>query len=342
MTMQLRSTTGLARYRRLTLAAVVSTTMLYSPFSTAIKFTELSTQQLDEIRGKYVSTKGNVVYFGVTMETQWSTPVETHTVAMEVGVDNSGQQASTTLKTYGTLGTQVDDDEFPDQPATATDNISGTVQSIQVAGDDNHVQNNVSVAITDVSDNSNTVQVSSNEAVAPPPTPTVEVIPEPTSDPVAEIVSVEPTVDVAPEIEVTSVEPVVEVASLPAEEPVVPVSVIPESTVPAAADTQNVTVATTQPVNEPMTKTFKNDQTLTQVVVDDNQLGYTIVSGEDVVVQRVGNSTGFNANQLVQSVTLSTSGNQIMNSIRLRVDLDSGSRLRQDAMKLNANLLGLR
>lgn len=116
----------------------------------------VSDAQLSAMRGRFVDGR-RVTFFGVTMSTQWYRENEPDlNMDMQVNFDLSSQQYQPILTMYrrADLGTLSDQNAQPDELDNVSDNgalesVSGVVQSIQVAGDRNAVNNNVQWVVTD-------------------------------------------------------------------------------------------------------------------------------------------------------------------------------------------------
>jgi len=111
-------------------------------------FTELSEAELSAIRGMYVS-QSKIQYFGLSMMTQWGTPSGiNHDVGMNIAVRVDGATPQLKISRSGTLGEAIDANLVaPVAVNPALEQIGGVVQSIQVAGVDNSVHNNVALNV---------------------------------------------------------------------------------------------------------------------------------------------------------------------------------------------------
>lgn len=156
-----------ARVLALTLVAAQ---MAYATPASALVLRELSTPELAEMRGKFIS-RGKVQYFGLTMHTQWDHAGNRHDVNMNVSMDMSKSTPSVSTSVSGSLGEVQDKvadvqqivSETRQQASGAIEKISGTVQNIQAAGNNNKVSNSVSLNVSN-SDNNRPSSPSVNQA----------------------------------------------------------------------------------------------------------------------------------------------------------------------------------
>jgi hypothetical protein len=153
------SASDIATKRRPALSVAVALTMVFSSMASAnLKFTEVSEQQLGEIRGKFIA-RDQVRYFKLEMTTQWAGPssalndsVFDHNAGLSLTFDISDRdnpRASVTIS--GSLGDPVDNSPAIENPIPATDNIKGVSQTIQVAGSGNQIVNNLSIDALELS-----------------------------------------------------------------------------------------------------------------------------------------------------------------------------------------------
>jgi len=134
--------------RRAVLASLLSVALAYTPVGMALKFQELSDTQLADMRGKYVPSSGRVQYFGLTMTTKWKTPDFSHNVSSRMVMNLAKRTFTSTTSQGGSVGDKVENVAAP-EPNAALAQISGNVQSIQVQGSGNSVQNEVGVNVVD-------------------------------------------------------------------------------------------------------------------------------------------------------------------------------------------------
>jgi len=121
---------------------------------------ELADNELGDLRGKFVSGR-DIVYFGVMMQTQWQTSSGyTHNMQMQMdinlaasAVDSNPFRPTLTINRSTNLGTV----QSANTPVSRSENfgagslhtVSGVLQNIQAAGDDNTVANNISWEVTE-------------------------------------------------------------------------------------------------------------------------------------------------------------------------------------------------
>ena len=122
------------------------TIALSSTASAGAKFTEVSEQQLSEIRGKFIA-RDHVRYFKLEMTTHWTDhKTFDHRAGLSVTVDirdRDRPRASVTIA--GTLGDRDDNSAVIENPIPASDNINGIAQTIQVEGSGNQIVNNIAI-----------------------------------------------------------------------------------------------------------------------------------------------------------------------------------------------------
>lgn len=112
---------------------------------------------LAEMRGKYVSSTSKVVYFGVQLSSNWSS----QSGALLSAGGSLALDVSSPTPTYSFSSSSSVNPAAADDSVTATDtsnrtissqgveNVSGITQSIQVAGDDNVLENVTQVSLLD-------------------------------------------------------------------------------------------------------------------------------------------------------------------------------------------------
>lgn len=162
------SETSVARSRRSvawTMTAVLVAAPLGSVQAAPVVLYELSRAELAEMRGKFVNNK-SVQYFGLSMNTQWQTPSFNHSVNMNMSMDLSGSVPDVNTSLSGTLGEVRDHVAETGQKVNqAVNQIQGAVQSIQVAGSNNTVDNKVAVnAGTSLASNNPVTSLTSDSA----------------------------------------------------------------------------------------------------------------------------------------------------------------------------------
>lgn len=128
-------------------SAVVTLGIIFSSMASAnLKFTEVSEQQLSEIRGKFIA-RDKVRYFKLEMTTQWTDHTSfDHGTGLSLTMDISDRdnpKASITIG--GSLGDRDDSNPRITNPIPATDNIEGISQTIQVSGSGNQIVNRISI-----------------------------------------------------------------------------------------------------------------------------------------------------------------------------------------------------
>ena len=145
--------------RHPTLSVAVALTMAFSSMASAnLKFTEVSEQQLGEIRGKFIA-RDQVRYFKLEMTTQWAGPssalndsVFDHNAGLSLTFDISDRDnPSASVTISGSLGDRDENSPTIENPIPATDNIKGVSQTIQVAGSGNQIVNNLSIDALELS-----------------------------------------------------------------------------------------------------------------------------------------------------------------------------------------------
>ena len=134
------------RHYSATSAVVTLGIILSSMASANLKFTEVSEQQLSEIRGKFIA-RDKVRYFKLEMTTQWTDHSSfDHGAGLSLTMDISDRdnpKASITIG--GSLGDRDDSNPRITNPIPATDNIEGISQTIQVSGSGNQIVNQISI-----------------------------------------------------------------------------------------------------------------------------------------------------------------------------------------------------
>ena len=133
---------------------LISTSLLWGlPASHAIELIELTEQELSEIRGKFITPNNDIIYFGLSMTTSYISPLENHTVAMDLTLNNlDTTNPNLQITTSGTLGTELVDAPDLPTPNLAVLQIDGSVQHIQVAGNRNDVQNGLSLNVININE----------------------------------------------------------------------------------------------------------------------------------------------------------------------------------------------
>ena len=150
------------------ISMAVALTMAFSSMASAnLKFTEVSEQQLGEIRGKFIA-RDQVRYFKLEMTTQWAGPnnlnngslndshldgsVFDHNAGLSLTFDISDRDnPSASVTIAGSLGEPDDNSPAIENPIPATDNIKGVSQTIQVEGSGNQIVNNLSIDALELS-----------------------------------------------------------------------------------------------------------------------------------------------------------------------------------------------
>ncbi|MBV1932522.1 MAG: hypothetical protein KUG71_12500 [Porticoccaceae bacterium] len=128
----------------LTLAA---STVFYIPVSSAALFDELSKNELSEIRGKFLRSGNILQYFGLSMNTTWGTPSgSAHSSGLNLGFHLGGNSPTISITRSGSVGDRVDGAAVI-QPDTGLQQISGSVQSIQVGGNSNTLGNQLDLDV---------------------------------------------------------------------------------------------------------------------------------------------------------------------------------------------------
>lgn len=129
------------------ISAVVTLGIIFSSMASAnLKFTEVSEQQLSEIRGKFIA-RDKVSYFKLEMTTQWTDHTTfDHGAGLSLTMhisDRDNPKVSITIG--GSLGDRDDSSPTIANPIPATDNIEGISQTIQVTGSGNQIVNRLSI-----------------------------------------------------------------------------------------------------------------------------------------------------------------------------------------------------
>ncbi|MBQ0799309.1 MAG: hypothetical protein KBT63_08470 [Porticoccaceae bacterium] len=126
--------------------ALTASTVCYAPHSSAALFNELSINELSEIRGKFLTSTNELLYFGLSMVTTWGTPSGTQSSGVLLSFDLSSTTPSVTVSQTGSLGEEIDNAPII-EPDTALQQISGGVQSIQVGGNGNTLENQLELNV---------------------------------------------------------------------------------------------------------------------------------------------------------------------------------------------------
>lgn len=139
------------------ISIAVALSMAFSSMASAtLKFTEVSEQQLGEIRGKFIA-RDQVRYFKLEMTTQWAghssldnssldSSIFDHHAGLSLTFDISDRDnPSASVTISGSLGDRDDSSPTIENPIPASDNIKGVSQTIQVAGSGNQIVNNLSI-----------------------------------------------------------------------------------------------------------------------------------------------------------------------------------------------------
>lgn len=112
-------------------------------------FSEATDIELAEMRGRFANGN-NIVYFGVEMLTSWTTAQNEHftgNITLTVGLENNNFVPTITYKVDKPDDIAEVRSDGQVISAGGLDNAEGVVQSIQVAGDVNEVQNTISITI---------------------------------------------------------------------------------------------------------------------------------------------------------------------------------------------------
>ncbi|RTE64907.1 hypothetical protein EH243_14600 [Amphritea opalescens] len=127
------------------------------PKSFGLQGAAVSDSELASMRGRFIDGR-NVTFFGVSMMTDWYLQSGKHIdMEMQVNFDLSGDRYQPTMSMYRSqdVGSQVASGYSGDEPLDNISNsqglnsVSGVVQNIQVAGDQNRVENGVEWTISD-------------------------------------------------------------------------------------------------------------------------------------------------------------------------------------------------
>ncbi len=107
---------------------------------------------LSQMRGRYVSPTGQLVYFGVQIATQWKAGNgETLMAGLNFGVDMNNKAGAKFVPTVTIVPGQGGNANNGGSSTTINGNSIGTVkgigQSIQVTGDDNRIKNDLKIHI---------------------------------------------------------------------------------------------------------------------------------------------------------------------------------------------------
>ncbi len=107
----------------------------------------VSDPKLAKMRGKYVASTSQVVYFGVQMQSNWETPNGALLNAgATVAVNMTNSTPTVTFQPTASIvvndnGTELTDTSGRSATSSGIDNISGVTQSIQSSGDFNSTSN---------------------------------------------------------------------------------------------------------------------------------------------------------------------------------------------------------
>lgn len=129
------------------ISLIASTAALYSPVSSAAIFDELTKNQLADIRGKFLLRNNTLQYFGLSMNTSWGTPSRpTYSSGLKLDFDLRGSSPVVSVTRNGSVGEKIADAKIV-EPDTAPQQISGSVQSIQVGGNNNTLGNQLDLDV---------------------------------------------------------------------------------------------------------------------------------------------------------------------------------------------------
>lgn len=118
-------------------------------FASQAAFTEVSDQQLEQMRGKYVAP-GAVVYFGIAMDTQWrDVSGQLHRSGVDISLNQSGQFNVTLHSTFSLYATNAN------APASLAQNNDGLTQVIVLSGNANDMHNRLDLSVSASADNGN-------------------------------------------------------------------------------------------------------------------------------------------------------------------------------------------
>ena len=130
----------------LTSFTIAASAIFYSPVSSAVLFDELTKSQLSEIRGKFLNNN-TLQYFGLSMNTTWGTASgSTNSSGLALGFDLSGSSPSVSVTRSGSVGEKIETRTVI-EPDAALQQISGSVQSIQAAGNGNTLGNQLDLDV---------------------------------------------------------------------------------------------------------------------------------------------------------------------------------------------------
>lgn len=129
------------------ISLIAGTAALYSPVSSAAIFDELTKNQLADIRGKFLLRNNTLQYFGLSMNTSWGTPSRpTYSSGLKLDFDLRGNSPAVSVTRNGSVGEKIADAKIV-EPDTAPQQISGSVQSIQVGGNNNTLGNQLDLDV---------------------------------------------------------------------------------------------------------------------------------------------------------------------------------------------------
>ncbi|MHB1951520.1 MAG: hypothetical protein ACYCQK_08595 [Acidiferrobacteraceae bacterium] len=150
----LKPRTMQALFAALSMAIPVAAVASFNPLAGLESCHEVSDHTLSHMRGRYIAF-GRVAYFGVEMDTQWTTVAGAviHSgadiqVDLSHGAPKIGYSTSTSI--------QNPNNAHPNGPTPAGTPLTtgeGVVQTIQVSSDGNTASNDVQVAVTDQAPN---------------------------------------------------------------------------------------------------------------------------------------------------------------------------------------------
>jgi hypothetical protein len=117
---------------------------------------EVSDAELDHMRGKFIASNNQVMYFGVAMVSQWQTPAgDLVTAGANLNIDFHNGNGNTPTAHFVPTVTIVSNGA-PAGPSGNTNevsggaglaNVSGITQSIQVAGQSNRIRNDIDMQV---------------------------------------------------------------------------------------------------------------------------------------------------------------------------------------------------
>lgn len=295
------------------LVSLLSVILAYTPAGMALKFKELSDDQLANMRGRYVAPEtGRVQYFGLTMNTSWKTPAFSHQVETKVFVDASKKTVKAFMSKAGTLGEKAKNAATA-KHNTALEKINGSVQSIQLVGDGNTVRNNISLNVG----SGDKVAKSYADAIKNQPITRAEVLGLP-----AEVV----------------VQPVQEAEPIQQARPIQQAQPIQAQPAQQVATVSKAPAAPKAPVTS-LEESFQNKNNVTTHFNQNGSIGYTVVSGNNVIAQQLKRGA---AHQILQSVMLHGSAHQVINNMKLDVSFMRNNSLRQPRIRSHRSWFGLK